>query len=333
VTSVDCGEAALATLTQASLEQPFELVVLDWKMPGIDGIETAKRISGQLNLHTPMLLMISAYSKDEIVKQAQSAGIEVFLAKPVSVSSLFDTIMMLFHKKSAPAQSVFNRKKMHKWWCDGRFSGKSALLVEDNEINQQLAQEILQDAGIVVTIAANGQQALEKLPEKSFDWVLMDIQMPIMDGFEATARIRKIEQYKDLPIIAMTANAMAEDRQKTLAAGMNAHVNKPIDSQDLFRNLALCIDAELLTNGEIKDGAATGKLSDINPCESENSSESPQVLDQELPSPITLPGLDVATGYDRFVRNKALYLQSLQSFIDKWGTLDRQIEVLLDKGG
>ncbi len=329
VTAVDCGEAALEELAQANQKHAYELVILDWKMPGIDGIETAKRITHQLHLNTlPILLMISAYDTEAIVQQAKSVGIEIFLSKPVCVSNLFNTIMLSFNKKYASASSPLDRGKMHKWWCDGRFNGKSALVVEDNEINQQLAQEILQDAGITVTITANGQCALDILAERTFDWVLMDIQMPVMDGLEATIRIRQIEQHKDLPIIAMTAHAMSEDRQKTRAVGMNGHVNKPIHSEELFSILALCLDGDEVKNGKFIFGTQKKMASSIGANASDDNAQLANDAHQEDISPTTLPGLDVAAGYYRFVGNKALYLKSLGLFIEKWGALDRQIESL-----
>ena len=237
VFAVASGEEAIAEMDGAARSgKPFEIIFLDWKMPGIDGIETAKRIRSMENIsETNSVIMVTAYSKDEVIDQARDAGIKSFLIKPVSQSMLFDTIMEVLGKKSV--QQGGHEEASEKDLVDvSRIRGTRILLVEDNVLNQEVAQELLESAGIYVTIANNGLEAVEMV-SAGFDVVLMDIQMPEMDGYEATKTIRTNPLYKELPIIAMTANAMKTDLNKSLEAGMNDHVSKPIDPSELFKTI------------------------------------------------------------------------------------------------
>ena len=178
--------------------------------------------------------MSSAYSLDEIAQRGEDSGIRGFLPKPVSLSMLENVLVEAMEGKdksnwkSAPAADSA---------VMAPFAGRRILLVEDNLINQQVAMEILKNAGRAVVTAGNGREALTLLGEHEFDLVLMDLQMPEMDGFEATKKIREMEKYHDLPIVAMTAHAMVGDRERCLAAGMNDHTPKPIEPSVLFRTL------------------------------------------------------------------------------------------------
>jgi PAS domain S-box-containing protein len=237
VTCVNSGKEALAIIETAPEDDPFKLVLMDWKMPGMDGIEASQRIKNNETLqHMPMVIMVTAYGREEVMLQAEKAGLEGFLIKPVTPSTLLDTIMEVLGEgggfRGAPRSSDEWKIKP----VDG-IRGAHVLLAEDNKINQQVARELLGQAGVTVTIANNGREAVETLGAENFDAVLMDIQMPELDGYEATKTIRKNPDYADLPIIAMTANVMAGDREKCLAAGMNDHVAKPIDPKKLFATL------------------------------------------------------------------------------------------------
>ncbi len=187
------GEEGLAELENASQNRPFELVIMDWKMPGLDGIETAKRIKSSSRLSKiPPIILVTAYGREEIMQQAEAVGLDGFLIKPVSPSTLFDAIMLAFgqgsSEKSRPAYENGQEPDAVE-----NIRGARLLLVEDNEINQQVAREILEGAGLQVTIAGNGQEAVDLVKETIFDAVLMDIQMPVMDGYTATKAIRKWE--------------------------------------------------------------------------------------------------------------------------------------------
>ena len=226
------GEEGIEMVRQAvKRSEPYEIVFVDWQMPRLDGIETSKRILALPDLSIPPhLVMVTAYGREDVLKQAEESGLENVLVKPVTSSTLFDTIVALLrahqeapdHVQSAPSFEI------------ARTRGTRVLLVEDNEINQEVAIGLLEDAAIKVDLAENGEIAVRMAQENDYDAVLMDMQMPVMDGIAATRAIRSDPRFKNLPIIAMTANAMAADREKCLDAGMNDHIGKPIDPDQLF---------------------------------------------------------------------------------------------------
>jgi CheY-like chemotaxis protein len=210
---------------------------MDWKMPGMDGIEASRRIKDHEGLSKiPAIVLVTAYGREEIMQQAEEVGLEGFLLKPVNPSMLFDTIIQAFGEEVPEASRVVQIYEQEAETLE-RIRGANVLLVEDNEINQQVAREILEGAGLNVALAADGQEGVNAVKEDNYDAVLMDVQMPVMDGYAATHEIRKDKSFKDLPIIAMTAHAMAGDENKSLEAGMNGHVTKPIDPDQLFSTL------------------------------------------------------------------------------------------------
>jgi PAS domain S-box-containing protein len=187
------GEEGLAELENASNDRPFELVIMDWKMPGLDGIETAKRIKGHPRLSKiPPIILVTAYGREEIMQQAEAVGLDGFLIKPVSPSILFDAVMLTFGQANSDKKRSVYEKGPEADVLENIY-GAHLLLVEDNEINQQVAREILEGAGFQITVAGNGREAVDLVKGNIFDAVLMDIQMPVMDGYEATKRIRKWE--------------------------------------------------------------------------------------------------------------------------------------------
>jgi CheY-like chemotaxis protein len=240
VSSVGSGQAALVALEGADHNDPYRLVLMDWNMPGLNGIETSRRIKMHPRLaEIPTIIMVTAHDREILMEQAASAGLDAFLVKPVTPSMLVDTIAGIFHIRgdgeTVRTPDAWGIKTLHD------IQGARVLVVEDIAINQQIAQELLRQAGLVVIMANNGQEAVDLVKREHFDAVLMDLQMPIMDGFEATQAIRSLPSLEYLPIIAMTANAMAGDREKCLAAGMNDHVAKPIDPDLLFKALTTWI--------------------------------------------------------------------------------------------
>ncbi len=260
VSLASSGEEGITELEAASKDKPFELVIMDWKMPGMDGIEASKRIKDHKGLSKiPPIILVTAYGREEVMQQAEQVGLEGFLLKPVNPSMLFDAIMQAFGE-AVPETSRIAQRHEQEAEALKHIQGARVLLVEDNEINQQVAKEILEGAGLIVTLANNGQEAVNAVKESNYDAVLMDVQMPVMDGYTATRKIRewevgmrnaecgmgnKIGEDSDLkseintvvPIIAMTAHAMAGDEDKSLQAGMNGHVTKPIDPDQLFATL------------------------------------------------------------------------------------------------
>jgi signal transduction histidine kinase/DNA-binding response OmpR family regulator len=229
------GEEGIAMVRQASQAgQPYEIAFVDWQMPKLDGIETSRRIIKMLDLPgPPHIVMVTAYGREDVLKQAEESGIESVLVKPVTSSTLFDTTLAVLETSDSSSGLARNVVSLDV----SRTQGARVLLVEDNEINQEVAFGQLEDAKVEVDIAENGEVAVRMVQDNQYDLVLMDMQMPVMDGIEATRAIRSDPRFGDLPIIAMTANAMAADRDRCLEAGMNDHIAKPIEPEELFRVL------------------------------------------------------------------------------------------------
>ena len=237
--SASSGEEAIQKVTAAGLADPYRVLLMDWQMPGMDGLEASRIIlRGNVVKQVPKIVMVTAFGREDIQAQAEALGIDGYLLKPVSPSLLYDTLVDMF----GVADQESGRSRAAK--VDGTSpvaTGIRILLVEDNEVNQQVATELLESAGASVRIANHGGEAVKILTEREgappFDVVFMDLQMPEMDGFTATKLIRGRAALQDLPIIAMTAHALVEERQRCLEAGMNDHVSKPIDPDALFATL------------------------------------------------------------------------------------------------
>jgi two-component system sensor histidine kinase/response regulator len=299
VTATASGPEGITELEGAKEDGPFELVIMDWKMPGMDGIEASKRIKNHGGLNKiPAIIMVTAYGREEIMQQAEGIGLEGFLLKPVTSSILFDAIAQAFGEEKAAAFKVVERHEQEEEALK-YIQGAQVLLVEDNEINQQVAREILEGAGLKITLANDGQEAVNAVKENEYDVVLMDIQMPVVDGYTATREIRKDPRLRELPIIAMTANAMAGDREKSLKAGMNDHVAKPIDPNDLFSTLAKWIKPG---DREFQLDSAKDRLA-----------EKAEREDDSMPE---LPGISVAVGLKNVGDNEKFYLKLLLQFLD-----------------
>ncbi|MBU2547046.1 MAG: response regulator [Proteobacteria bacterium] len=296
VTAVASGAEALVELDRASQSRPYALVLMDWKMPGMDGIETARLIQANTRLsRIPKILMVTAYGREEVMQRARAAGLDGFLIKPVSVSILFNSVMDLLGyearlKPRSPVQPLTENDGLRK------IRGARVLVVEDNQINQQVARELLEQAGLIVDVADNGLEGVEAVAGSDYDLVLMDIQMPGRDGFETTRIIRNSGKpgVEDLPIVAMTAHAMASDRDRSLAAGMNDHVTKPIDPDHFYAVLTQWI----------KPGQGEDRIPPRSPIRKEKESDWPE----------DLAGFDLASGLKRVAGNQTLYLRLLRDF-------------------
>jgi len=298
---VHSGDEALLRLEQAVREgHPYGLLLLDWQMPGMDGIELARHIRALALPHGPQMLMVTAYGREEVMHAAQEEGIDTVLIKPVSASILFDAL-------AQPLAYVRQPQGTGDSACipdpPQRLRGASVLLVEDNELNQIVASELLQSAGMQVETAANGQDALEQLEHGSYDLVLMDMQMPLMDGETATRRLRQDPRHARLPVIAMTANALQADRERCLAAGMNDHVAKPIDPAVLWETLLRWLPEQRAGHGEpAQAGAPQGAAAPQPPA--------------PAPLPEVVAGLDTAQGLQRALGRPALYAELLHRFAE-----------------
>ncbi len=232
---VESGQQVVEKVLAAEQQGiPYDIVLMDWKMPQMDGIEAARQIQQQATGMLPHILMVSAHDKDEAKALAVNSNIEEFLEKPINQSVLVDSLVGLLHKKTNP----FVSDNSHYDTVIPDLSEFNVLLAEDNFINQQVAREFLEDTNINVTCVENGVLALEQLATTHFDIVLMDIQMPEMDGLTATYEVRNTLKLNDIPIIAMTAHAMPGDIEKSAKAGMNQHLTKPIDPELLYSTLA-----------------------------------------------------------------------------------------------
>ncbi len=218
----------------AEVNKPYEIVYLDWQMPGLDGFETGKRIRALPELRIrPQLVMVTAYGREEVLKQAEENSFANILIKPVTASMLFDSAVQVLGASSSQTYETAVAPTAEL----GRIRGARVLLVEDNELNREVALGLLEDAHLEIDTAENGQVAVQMVAEHNYDLVLMDMQMPVMDGLAATRAIRLNTQFRSLPIIAMTANVMESDRERCTEAGMNDHLAKPIDPDALFAAL------------------------------------------------------------------------------------------------
>jgi predicted ATPase/signal transduction histidine kinase/CheY-like chemotaxis protein len=216
----------------------YDLVLMDWKMPNMDGIEAAKQIKAQVNGKLPHILMVSAYDKAQAKKLAKHSGIEQFLEKPINQNVLMDSIVNIVNARVANKGEHLQVDGSEYDTVIPDLSEFKVLLAEDNLLNQQVAKAFLADTKINVVCVENGLMALETLATQAFDIVLMDIQMPEMDGLTATAEIRNTLKLTEIPIIAMTAHAMAGDVEKSVQAGMNQHLTKPISAELLYHTLS-----------------------------------------------------------------------------------------------
>jgi len=227
------GREGIEMIHQAAARgAPYDIVYVDWQMPTLDGIETSKQIMALENVSVPRLVMVTAYGREEVLKTAEDSGLDSVLVKPVTSSTLLDTTLSVL--KGDDGRSGIEDEQAEAQYDVSHLRGARVLLVEDNEINQEVALGQLEDAKVQVDVADNGEVAVNMVRSKDYDIVLMDMQMPVMDGLEATRIIRADSRFDQLPIIAMTANAMAVDRDRCLEAGMNDHIAKPIDPDQLF---------------------------------------------------------------------------------------------------
>lgn len=311
VTSAKSGEDAIGLVVNYK-EHPFDLVLMDWKMPKMDGIETSKIIFEKNKIKMPTIIMVTAFGKEEIAEKAKQIGIKGFLIKPVSHSHLFDTIMEVFGKEVRTKRSRAEKGMKHKDSLE-KIRGARILLTEDNDINQQVATEIFEQAGLIVEIANNGKESLEKVlasgvPSK-YDIVLMDLQMPIMDGYTATIEIRKHSIYNDLPIVAMTADAMVGIKEKCISVGMMDFVTKPIDPDEVFGALVTWI----------KPGER--KIEDL-----PKPKEFIKDADETLPE---FKNIDAKNGLTRVGGNKKLYLSLLERFYENNINVVEQIKTAI----
>ena len=310
--TAESGEQALDMLMKEPYEgQPFDVVLMDWRMPGIDGLSAAERIKKNPSTSGIQIIMMTAFGREKEMLQADEIGVEEFLFKPIKESLMFDTLMKLFGQKSSTQTRSSSRGQIEDTLDKKPLFGLNLLLVEDNEINQNVACEILGSARMEIDIADNGKQAIEKTDAKTYDLVLMDIQMPVMDGRQATRCIRENPKHDDLPIIAMTAEAMSGDREKCIAAGMNDYISKPIDTVQLFATLL-----------------KYAKPRSLKPAITPPIQDDP-IKPAPLKLPEALPGIYVSDGVHRLAGNSRLFVSLLSNFSKQYGDLPQNISHML----
>jgi signal transduction histidine kinase/CheY-like chemotaxis protein len=312
--SVASGEDAIRAIAAADAQDAYQLILMDWHMPNMDGLEASQIIKRNDRLqHIPKILMVTAFGREDIQAKAEQIGIDGYLLKPVNASLLYDTLVDMFGvagMEQYRSRARVGDAKVHD------ATGLRVLLVEDNEMNQQVATELLQSAGAVVTVANHGGEAVQILMKDGrvadFDVVFMDMQMPEMDGITATKLLRSDQRLQKLPIIAMTAHALVEERQRCLDAGMNDHVAKPIDPDTLFSTLVRWAKPKPRAKA-----AAAAAVVPVTPDE------------DALPQ---IAGVDVNDGLQRVAGNRKLYRSLLVQFATKQADIANEIATALDAG-
>ena len=298
VETAHTGADAIEMVNDAIGQNPYDVIFMDWKMPGMNGLDAARAIQKQFGECAPKIILVTAYGYEDAKESAVNIELSSILTKPISSSTLLNSILES-QGHAITTRSHHQKVDKEASAAKSKLKGAHLLLVEDNEINQELAVELLESEGVNVTVVNNGQKALDILKNTRFDGVLMDCQMPVMDGYEATRQIRMQQQYCALPVIAMTANVMFADKDKVLQAGMNDHIGKPIDVDAMFITLAKWIKREATESDETAP-------------ESIVSNEEPQET-VDLPK---LVGIDTATGLNNTQGNTKLYRKLLVMFRD-----------------
>ncbi len=307
---VASGEEAVAAVKQHDAAGPYDVVFMDWRMPGLDGLEATRRIKSDSTLRKqPAVVMVTAFGREEVREEAEKLDVAAFLLKPVTKSMLVDALVSIFAPRSEEVRPAAESARPN------RLGGVRILLTEDNLINQQIAVELLEGVGARLDVANHGGEAVRKLQDVAFpppyDVVLMDLQMPEMDGYQATAKIRSDPRFAKLPIIAMTAHATMEERQRCLDAGMNDHVSKPIDPDALYATLERWVKPK------------------------EEPAKSPARRTAAASPPADLPsidGVDAADGLARVAGNARLFRSLLEQFAARQAGAAGEIASALDGG-
>ncbi len=302
------GKEAIQMLEAAEKAgKPYDLALMDWQMPEMDGIEAIRRIrSGDSLTRIPVLIMVTAFGREEVMNRVQKDELDGLVLKPVNSSIMLNTLMDAVSRKTGDVAFPYRMIRQRDDTAGVRLTGH-VLLAEDNPVNQQVARELLEDAGLTICVADNGRKAVSMARSEPIDLILMDIQMPEMDGYQAARAIRTVKELDGLPIIAMTAHAMAGDREKCLEAGMNDHIAKPIDPDGLIKTLLRWLPDRKEAVGD------QGLL-----CEPG---------DDDLPD--NIPGVDLQEGLERVRGNRRLFQKLLGEFYrDHHDDFDRMVQAM-----
>ncbi|RQO53504.1 hypothetical protein DBR47_24110 [Paucibacter sp. KBW04] len=346
VSAVPTAEQGLSAVEEAALGgEPFEIVLIDWQLPGMDGLVLAERLGELALAPRPRLALLTAFGRDDVVDAAYQVGIREVLAKPVYPQAVLDSLLRLLEvKQSRSSRAPALEGAAAQMEALKALRGARILLVEDNPINQQVASELLRMVGMVVEVADNGLIAVQKVSGTAlepgldaldfkleagpaYDLVLMDMQMPVMDGVAAASALRADGRFADLPIVAMTANAMQVDRDRCMAAGMNDFVAKPIEPEDLWQALRRCI--------RMRPGLGEGNSGGGENTQVFGAGFAAVLDEQEVQEMLGLrqavPGLELRLGLRRAAGNPLLYLAMLRDFLLSRAQACSEIEALLLK--
>lgn len=304
----ESAELGLEEFERNGGEHLFDLILIDWKMPDMDGFDAARLIKNHIYYDkATRVFMTSAHGCEDLKHRIEQEGLDGFLSKPIKLQELLTAMR--------DVQPVKKLKQEHLPWkikvrndFNTSMSGKKVLLVEDNRLNREVAVGFFSRWGIIVTVAENGRQALQILEEQNFDAVFMDIQMPVMDGYEATRLIRSQPRFERLPIIAMTAHAMNTDREKSVSLGMNDYVTKPIDRYELLAVLEKWLSPiKKIEENSLSIGSGTSNEDDV-------------MLPPEL------PGISVPEGLKMLIGDSRLYRDLLYMFTETYSDTGSEIE-------
>ncbi len=328
---VTSGHDAVEAVAQADRENnPYELVFMDWHMPAMNGIDACRKIQSLPLAEPPHLLLVTAYGREEVFHQAEDAGIHDVLVKPLNASMLFDSAMRVL-QGSGSDSSMTAASPSSALQNLATIAGARILLVEDNEINQEVALQLLRHARFDVDLAENGSVALERLRAHNYALVLMDMQMPVMDGIAATLELRRTPGLAELPVVAMTANVQPADRQRCLDSGMSDFLAKPIEPDQLWQTLLKWIPAR---HAPMPMPAAVSNAGAVSPAPTFD---------------LGIPGIDSGPALRRMLGSTELYLATLRKFCkfqehmsetmrlaldaDDWNTAQRQAHTLKGVAG
>ncbi len=321
VTLASSGQEAVEAVRATDASEPFTFICMDWKMPHMDGLEAARIIKAESSLkQPPKILLVTGFGQEVTGSDLGERWIDGVLHKPVMPRQLNASIAQLF--ATIPVSGTSSGPKAGA--VGGRLPGMRVLLVEDNEVNRQIAVELLESEGVTVDVAENGSVGVDMISRRPYDAVLMDLQMPVMDGLTATETIRRNPQFATLPIIAMTASAMTMESERCLEVGMNDHLSKPIEPELLVLTLA----RHYRPSPDVDRGAREA-LKRQAPSDAADRLGSVEGI---LANVAEIPGLDVAGGLRRVANNSDLYIKLLAKFAADQETAAKDIRNALAKG-
>ena len=292
---------------------PITLLVVDWQMPGMDGLQLVRELKSKQGHEIPAILMVTAYGLDTVKDAANNKEVDGVMLKPINQSTLHDTLLEILHIKQGK-EAIKPKVELDTTIIKEYLTGKKVLLVEDKEINRELATELLNEVGLEIESAENGKIAVEKVQINHYDLILMDIQMPEMDGLTATKTIRALDGFENLPILAMTAHAMKGEAEKSLAAGMNEHITKPIDPVFLYKTIFKYLCPEISLDEQLKNNHSVQK----------QISKNEEFI-------ISIHGIDTKSGLTRIGNKVDAYLRLLQTFAKNYHSASEEIEKLVNQ--